>query len=149
MITQELLKERYNYDPLTGLFTNRYTLSPKAVKGAVAGCTESNGYRSLRIDGVQYRLHRLVWLYVHGKLPDGTIDHKNRIRDDNRLDNLRDVTHSTNSHNKEHGKVGCKKARSGRWIAVIKINNKQVYLGTYDTQEEAHQAYLAKKQTLN
>jgi len=148
MITQELLKERYYYNPLTGLLTNRYTLSPKAVKGAVAGCTEFNGYRSLRINGKQYQLHRLIWLYVYGSYPINDIDHINRIRDDNRLDNLRDVTASINTHNKEPGKIGCKRARSGRWIAVIKINNKQMYLGTYDTQEQAHAAYLIKKQEL-
>ena len=145
MITQELLKERYHYDPLTGVFTNRKRLSPVAPEGAVAGCTENNGYRSISIHGKMYRLHRLIWLYVYGKLPDGNIDHINRIRDDNRLSNLRDVPQSTNTHNKEPGKKGCKKTKSGRYNAVIKINNKQVYLGTYDTQEEAHAAYLTKK----
>ncbi len=149
MIAQELLKERYSYDPLTGLFTNNNTLSPTAVKGSVAGCVANNGYVHLRINGVTYVAHRLVWLYMYGKLPDGNIDHINRIRDDNRLANLRDVSQSTNTHNKTPGKKGCKRTKSGKYHAVIKINNKQVYLGTYDTQEEAHQAYLAKKQTLN
>jgi hypothetical protein len=148
MITQDYLKQRYEYDPDTGLLTNRYTLSPKAVKGDIAGCTENNGYRTLRVLGKQYPMHRLIWLYVHGKLPDNTIDHINRIRDDNRLANLRDVNMCVNSHNKLPGKVGCKQAKSGRWIAVIKIDKKQVYLGTYDTPEEAHEIYLKRKQEL-
>jgi hypothetical protein len=51
------------------------------------------------IDGKLYGAARLAWLYVHGEWPKNQIDHINRLRDDNRLVNLRDVTHTENCNN--------------------------------------------------
>jgi hypothetical protein len=148
MITQELLKERYNYDPLTGLFTNRVHVNSNSPIGAVAGTLHKRGYVRIAINGKQYPAHRLAWLYHYGQWPEHTIDHRNQIKDDNRIDNLRDVTLSTNCLNRGKPK-GYTQQKSGRYIARTTVNGVEVCLGTYDTPEEAHQAYINAKQTLN
>lgn len=90
----------------------------------------------VRIDGKYYLLHRLAWMYVHGEFPNGDIDHINRVRNDNRLTNLRVVNRCVNQQNRSlqvnntsgvAGVIYGKKSNS--WIARIKANNKYYHLG--------------------
>ncbi len=148
MVTQELLKERYNYDPLTGLFTNKVRFNNRAIEGAVAGQVDSEGYMRIGINKKTYMAHRLAWLYHYGCWPKHTIDHINQVKDDNRVVNLRDVSLSTNCFNRGNSK-GYTQRSSGNYRAQIIVDKVAYNLGTYSTAEEAHQAYLAKKQTLN
>lgn len=83
-----------------------------------------------------------------GEWPADMIDHKNRDRTDNRWENLREATRSQNNANRRasstHGFKGATfNRRQGRWMAQTKVNGKRVYLGYYDTPEEAHAAYVA------
>lgn len=144
MITQELLKEKYNYDPLTGVFTNRITLNSNSPAGKVAGTLHKRGYIRMGVNGKYYQAHRLAWLYYYGCWPENTIDHINQVKDDNRIINLRDVTLSVNCLNRGKPK-GYTQQKSGRYIARTTVNGVEMCLGTYDTPEEAHQAYLTKK----
>jgi len=106
-----------------------------------------------RINGVQKKimLHRLI---AQAK-PQQIVDHINRIRDDNRIANLRDVSQSENLQNRcmlpnnKSGYLGVSWNKNAKkWIAQIRRNNKQTYLGCFDDPKEAHQAYLnaAKKE---
>jgi hypothetical protein len=145
VITQEYLKSILQYDKDTGLFT--WVINKSGIRGLIAGSIDFKGYRIIGINNKRYRSHRLAWLYVYGKLPMGIIDHINGIVDDNRIENLRDVTSRINNQNtKSHrsGKlVGCSWAKhTNRWMARIKTNGKTKYLGYYDTELEAHKAYL-------
>lgn len=64
------------------------------------GCKNSRGYRQVRIKGTRYCVHRLVAETFIGEVPEGfDADHINRIKDDNRVENLRIVTHRENCHN--------------------------------------------------
>lgn len=65
------------------------------------GCTNSRGYRQVRIKNTSYCVHRLVVeTFIQYPIPDGyEIDHLDRVRDNNRLENLRIVTHRDNCHN--------------------------------------------------
>jgi hypothetical protein len=110
MITAEYVRRRLQYDPETGEFVWR----PKAIgstadkrwnsryAGEVAGYLNGGRYRQINIDGKLYLAARLAWLIAHGEWPKNEIDHVNRVRDDDRLVNLRDVTRTENSNNKSN-----------------------------------------------
>lgn len=104
-LTPERLRELLEYDPETGKFTWLRNRAFKALGGTHAGYLNSNGYLRITVDDVSYAAHRLAWLYVHGRWPDKTIDHINRNKQDNRIANLRDVTHSEQNYNSSRSKA--------------------------------------------
>lgn len=144
MITQELLHTLFNYNPDTGLFVWKVGYK---VKGTIAGSIRAPGYVKIAIKRKRYFAHRLAWLYTHGVWPR-TIDHKNRIKDDNRLCNLRDVTLEENLKNvlrvmapiKIKRKVYCdvyfRKDR-GTWRVRRRIGKSRFSLGCFSTKEAA------------
>lgn len=88
------LRRRYRYDPETGHVTNRKT-------GKRLGITCRKGYLHTNCFGMCVNLHTLAWVLTYGHAPKGEIDHKNRVKTDNRLRNLRDVPAWKNSLNKD------------------------------------------------
>lgn len=103
-LTVEELKNELRLDLETGDF---YWLPSDLKKrgfnsryaGTKAGyVAKSDGYVRIMLRGSRYLAHRLVWFYVHGYWPN-EIDHVNRIKHDNRLENLREVTTSENHRN--------------------------------------------------
>jgi hypothetical protein len=147
-LTPARLKEVLSYDPATGHFIWLITRG-RCRCGATAG-VESDGYILIGIDGAKYQAHHLAWLYMTGEWAPGLLDHENTIRSDNRWDNIRQATRSQNNANcavRSHSKTGLKgvqRHRSGRFVAKIQIKRKQVYLGIFDTPEEAHAVYLVE-----
>lgn len=113
-----------------------------------------NGYRYIRIDLHKYFAHRLAWFYTHGVWPADQLDHRDRQRDNNRLDNLREATHPQNQQNRS-GALHRSEAllgtrfKKGRWEAAITVNSSRHYLGRFDSTVEAHTAYLAAKSQLH
>lgn len=153
-LTQEELKKVFIYDPITGHFIRNYSVTSYR-KGTVAGTKLNSGYISIRVAGMYYQAHRLVWLYITGMWPSEWIDHINGKKDDNRFENLRDTSWSMNMHNlksaKKHNKSGLLGVSpfKSRWIAQIQKNGQKIHIGVYDTPDAAHQAYLSKKKELN
>ena len=155
-ITQEELKAIIQYDPNTGDFTWLVSPARNVKAGALAG-TYDDGYKRIGISGKYYRTHRLAWLYVHGKWPENQIDHINGIRDDNRICNLRDVSHGENQQNRKAAQKNSKTGFlgvmffNGKYKATVAIPNskKDKYLGVYGTPEEAHEVYLKAKRELH
>jgi len=153
MLTQDRLKQLYHYNPETGIFKRKISIRGYPA-GSIAGSFE-NGYLRIAIDGQRYKCHRLAWLYVYGKWPQGQIDHKDTIKHHNCISNLRDVTHSGNVQNliksKANNSLGILGvSRSGsKFLAQIRLSGESIYLGTFDTTEEAHQAYLEAKRKLH
>lgn len=147
MITQKELKELLQYNENTGIFTWKISTNFKIKIGNIAGTLHKNGYIYIQIKNRLYMAHRLSWLYVYGEWPKNQIDHINGIRSDNRIENLRDVTQRENQQNYKKHRDGhlvgttYNKQRQ-KWLAQITINKKPVYLGRYNTQQEAHEAYL-------
>lgn len=145
VINAELVRTRLSYDPETG----RMTWLGGRRRGRLAGCLDNEGYRVIRMDGLNHKAHRLVWLHVHGNWPAGVIDHINGDRDDNRLGNLRDVDNSANQQNKRGGggtsqHLGvCWAKDTRKWQAQIKSGGKTIYLGQYDDELDAAAAYRA------
>ena len=142
-LTQKLLKTLLHYDPETGVF--RWNLTRRGVcRGQVAGSVHSTGYRCISLQRRSYRAGRLAFFYMKGRWPDPQIDHINRIRDDDRWSNLREVTQAENNSNKAGanpaGYIGVE-IRRGMYRARIQRNGFKIDLGTYETPEEASQAY--------
>lgn len=143
MVTQERLKELFDYNPETGNLV--WKVRRQRIKvGGVAGRVDNQGYRRIRLDGRNYQAHRLVWLWHHGEWPKYEIDHINRVRDDNRIENLRDVSGSINRLNSDRpnktGLAGVVKNGSG-FQAKLNIFGETAYLGTFATPEEAHHVF--------
>ena len=148
MITAEELREQFDYDQETGVFTRRVRSSNCIKIGCVAGTLNSDGYLKFRVNNKRYFAHRLAWLYVHGVWPCAQIDHINGDRDDNRIANLREATCAENSRNSKKRRGGrCRLKgvyiQKHRFGAQIRMQGKNIYLGYYATEEEAHAAYVA------
>ena len=150
MITRDRLTQLVLYNPINGQFVWRRSISGHIKQGCFAGSLNRQGYWTLRLDTEYYLAHRVAWFWVYGEWPKGEIDHINSNRQDNRIDNLRDVTRSINQHNgrpyrnnksKLKGVTYLKARR--KWMAQIQRDKKHYYLGLYDTKEEAHAAYCA------
>jgi len=95
-------------------------------------------------------------MFIYGEPPKYQIDHRNGIRSDNRIENLREATSAENSQNRTirsdnaSGYIGVfRKKRYKKWGAQIKINKKTKFLGYFDTPEQAHKTYLAAKSELH
>ena len=153
MLDQATLQSLLNYDSSTGEFSwkcyGRYSCKK-------AGSPHSRGYVSVAVLKKKYLAHRLAWLYIHGEFPKNQLDHINRNRSDNRIDNLREATNSENCQNKTilknntTGYLGVTR-KSGRvgYESSIAFNGKSRYLGTFKTPELAHAAYLQAKSNLH
>ena len=151
------LKEKLFYNPATGDFFWKEGQHNHVKKGQLAGYirTSHTGtpYRIIKINNQNYRAHKLAWLYMTGDWPKHEIDHKNRIRHDNRLDNLRDVDRTTNNYNTKiphtntsgvKGVTWCK--LKSKWKAQIGYKGKVKSLGYYVTLSDAKNArYRAEK----
>ena len=155
-LTQGELKERLNYDSLTGLFTWKSLLRcSKAKIGGVAGYKQ-HGYVIIKLNKISYKAHRLAWLYVHGYFPENQIDHKDRIRHHNWVDNLREASSSCQVINSEIRNdntsgirgVGWHKGQN-KWMSKITVNNKTKHLGYYKNFDEAVCIRLAAEQCLS
>lgn len=148
MLTQERLKELLHYDPDTGEFTRLIKVRGRFgnVGCVVGSLRKKTGYVSISIDGKLYQAHRLAWLYAYGVMPNADVDHKNRDRKDNRLSNLRLASRAQNMHNSPcKGAWLCK--ATNRYASAIKVNGKRIWLGRFDSMQEACLAYekAAKK----
>ena len=117
--------------------------------------TDSKKYKRLqfRINKKLYRLyiHRLVyWLYnpdwdIMDSSTNNSIDHIDGNPLNNNIENLRLVTHQENQWNQTRAKGYSWKKKDKKWEAYITINTKNKYLGLFDNEEDAHNAYLEAK----
>lgn len=112
--------------------------SSQAKIGDEAGCMHSHGYKAFRIKNKLTYCHRAVWMIHNGEIPTGMqIDHINGDRSDNRIENLRIVSHKENHKNlkrynrKKPGVTGVHVDVRGKWSVRIGINGKVVCLGTF------------------
>jgi hypothetical protein len=147
-ITAEKLREILDYDPETGVFTWRVTLSIRAPSGSTAGTCCNDGRVNITICGRRYKAHRLAWLYVHGEWPPELIDHIDGNPSNNRIANLRPATCRQNGANAKRSvsntsgfKGVCWDGVNRRWRAHITLNGKTKCLGRFDKIEDASAAY--------
>ncbi len=102
-LTQDVVRTALDYSPESGVLRWRRPPSRNATikAGDLAGCINSDGYLQVKLRGKSRIAHRLIWLYQHGVWPSGVIDHRNGVKTDNRLVNLREVSVAVNSQNRK------------------------------------------------
>ena len=155
MIDARTVRSLFDYDAHTGNLIRKTAPTYKNKVGDIAGYVAPDGYRCVKIRCVRYKVHRLVWLHVYGNWPRHEIDHINGNPTDNRIENLRDVSHQTNVQNLRESTSSSSTGLLGvgphgdRWRARIQINGKHVSLGRFKTKEEARAAYLSAKRQLH
>lgn len=114
----------------------------------------TRGYRRINVDGVSVAAHRAAWALKTGAWPAMDIDHEDGVGDHNWWINLRLATDEQNQANARLKKTntsgfkGVSRVRSGRWQANIWYKKRSIYLGRFDTPEEAHAAYLKSARLL-
>lgn len=153
MLTAARLRRLLYYDPATGVFTWRNPTSARVKAGRVAGSLHKSGYLQIGIDKKLYFAQRLAWLYVKGRWPTHEVDHRNRLRADNRFSNLRHASRKQNSENitrrsdNTSGYTGVYwLERISKWYAQIRHHGVQIHLGYFSRVKDAvrarHQAEL-------
>jgi hypothetical protein len=150
MITQDEVKQLFEYNLDTGVFLWRVSRKGSKGKGKEAGTVAQNGYRDVCIDGKKYGLHRLAFMYVTGDLPR-CVDHINGIKSDNRWINLRSATYNQNGYNYAGtgSKTGFKNVYydprgQKKYFVALVVNGVRKSFGYYQTPEEASE--IATKQ---
>ena len=142
-LAQLKLKRFLHYDPNTGHFTwleKRGHMKP----GDRAGCVDPEGYVAIVLHGIRYRASRLAYLYMTGSFPLVIVDHRNRVRHDNRWENLRPADYSENVFNRrklKHNRSGItgvywNKPRQ-KWMARIQVRGRRLFLGYFANKEDA------------
>lgn len=154
--TPQELRQLFSYNPDTGILiwkerpaysaagsTAQYHETGRKIwntkyAGKEAGFLEGSGYRAVKVFDKMILAHRVMWALKYGYWPE-CIDHINGDPLDNRLCNLRDVSRAINQRNqKTHrsntsGRTGVSWNKIRKvWVASIKINNRSLYLGSFD-----------------
>lgn len=137
-------KEYLQYDPGLGEFTWTKAPTNRVKVGDKVGTVQKNGYLATKLKGTRVYLHRLAWLLHYGEYPDGQIDHINHSRDDNRIENLRRVSHEENGRNCKMKKnntsseIGvCWDRSRNKWLAQVYHNGVHILRKRFNSFEEA------------
>lgn len=140
----EYILKNFRYNEVTGEITRQDRRNS-------LGSYDKQGYLILKIKGKQFKAHRIAWFLYNGSFPLSVIDHVNRIKSDNRICNLRDVSVLTNSNN-IFRKPNCETGYEGIYVDKTKrlakrfaFNfNKKTY--RYHSAEEA---FVEKQKLIN
>lgn len=148
MITQDELKDRLIYDPSTGIFTERSS-------GVSVGSITHYGYVQIGLDYEDYKAHRLAFLYMTGSTPK-MIDHKNRVKNDNRWSNLRECSYEENNCNtsiRSDNTSGVKGVswdkNRNKWQAKVQFKGKTYGAGYHINLKDAEIAVSLKRDELH
>jgi hypothetical protein len=146
IITQSELKKLLDFDPKTGIFTWKIFRGGKK-SGSIAGCKDLRGYIKIQINGKSYTASRLAFLWMKGYFPEYEVDHRDRVRHNNKWKNLRHMTHQCNVKNqsiRKNNKSGVTGVswhkRMEKWVGRITVDNVRTSLGCFDDIREAVQA---------
>jgi hypothetical protein len=146
-LTQNLIKELFFYEE--GKLFNRAKRNSKVLAGDEAGSLKNTGYRRIGINGKFYLSHRLIYIYHKGEIDNKLqIDHIDRDKSNNNIENLRLVTRQENGFNTDAKGYYFNKARN-KFQAQIKINGEPIHLGCFNSEKEARATYLEAKERLH
>jgi len=141
LITIEELKEILTYDSESGVFSWNRTGTGRS--GKIAGTSSGGGYQQITIKRRKYLSHRLAWFFVNNEWPT-LIDHIDGDGMNNKICNLRIVTHSQNTMNCKinknsrsgvNGVSFCNKKK--KWTTYIQSKGKTIHLGRFVEKDDA------------
>lgn len=147
-LSPEEFRNTLDYSPETGIFTWK-NATQKHFNGKEAGYFQASGYKYIGISGIYYLASRLAWYYYYGIWPDELIDHIDRNKSNDAISNLRQASYQQNSQNRTHRTrqkfalpLGVYSHSQGRrFHAQIRKGRDFISLGSFDSPEEAHEAY--------
>ncbi len=143
-LSQELLKEHFEYRD-----GHLWWVKPTARRvniGDRFGFETKEGYIYGGFLNNYYLEHRLIWFYHHGVWPK-ELDHRDTIKSNNDINNLREATGTENQFNKSYGKGSSSykgvhyRSSSNKWIAQYNLYGKKKHIGCFVTEIEAAEAY--------
>lgn len=147
----EIAKQNWYYEK-GNLYWNRDIKKSNIKKGFLAGNKNSKKYLKVKLNGKEYYIHRIIFLLNYGFMPQ-YIDHINRNKLDNRIENLRQCTKAENNRNVSKWKK--KELPKGvhlngkNFSSQIMCNGIIYRLGTFKTIKEAELAYINKANELH
>lgn len=171
-LTHDHLLSRLNYNSDTGIFTwkerqpsefkpgnksseaNCNSWNKKFAHKQAGSLSKASGYIEISIDKKHYLAHRIAWFHYYGYMPENQIDHKDRVRHHNWIDNLREASQQCQSRNSSiaknntSGVVGVslltwsKKHPNYKkqHVSQITVNKKNIYLGCFENFADAVKA---------
>lgn len=133
--------------------------SSQSKEGSVAGGDDGRGYWRVRCNDKRFKVHRVVALLAgiiteeEFNNPTCIIDHIDGNPSNNLVENLRKTSQRINCGNRKEHRGGSRigatfERRTGRWFSRISLKGKTRYLGTFDTEEEAHERYKTECESL-
>lgn len=149
---KEELEAIFSYEPATGILRWRRNDSNPLYwntkyAGMEAGYINKGGHVAVSMKKKMYPAHRIIWKMMTGRDPPNDIDHIDNVHHNNKWGNLREATRQQNLMNAglHKGKTLPKgvSAKKGKYRACIRVNAKQLHLGTFETPAAAHAAYRA------
>lgn len=153
-LTQGRVRELFDYTK-DGLLVRKVGINNTKI-GDIVGSPSGKGHLLVMVDKRLHKVHRIVWLWHHGYLPEYGIDHINRIGTDNRIENLREAGQQCNQRNTgnyRNNTSGVKgvswQNNSQKYRAEIKSTDRRLYLGQSEDFLEAVCHRLAAEQALD
>lgn len=150
MITQSQLLDLFDYQD--GRLVSKQKSKRRNV-GDALGKINDRGYVVASVQGNVYRVHRLIFLWHYGVMPE-QIDHINGLRNDNRIENLRPATSSENAQNRIASSISGTKGvywhkQINRWVASICVNRKNIHLGSFENIDAAKAVAMQARKKLH
>lgn len=141
----EMLRLHLRYCKKTSLlFWVKAPRGKQKLVGTPITNTASHGYVQLQFASKKFLAHRVIWALHNNRWPNYFLDHRNRVRTDNRIKNLREATQTQNMQNVNRLRKICPArgvhASGEKWCAYISVKRKRVHLGTYPTIQMASDA---------
>lgn len=143
--TQDYVRSLFDYHAESGWLVWKYNPNKRANWNArfaseAAGSMAGNGYINVCIDGIKYGAHRIIFLWLHGYVPE-CIDHDDDCPWNNREHNLKECTHAQNVFKAKCVESEGVERHGAKYRVRIGARENRVTIGSYDTYEQAHEAY--------